>query len=67
MSKNKLGIPCFDIDIKLKNKKEARKYAKRLIEKIRYICNKKKCSNSDSILKKAIKDKLSSEKVNIDL
>lgn len=44
MSKSKLGMSSFDIDIKFKDKEEARRYAKRLIEKIRYICNRKKWS-----------------------
>lgn len=44
MSKSKLGMSSFDIDIKFKDKEEARRYAKRLIEKIRYICNKKEWS-----------------------
>lgn len=44
MSKSKLGMSSFDIDIKFKDKDEARRYAKRLIEKIRYICNKKNWS-----------------------
>lgn len=41
MSKSKLGMSSFDIDIKFKDKEEAIRYAKRIIEKIRYICNKK--------------------------
>lgn len=41
MAKSKLGMSSFDIDIKFKDKDEARRYAKRLIEKIRYICKKK--------------------------
>lgn len=41
MSKSKLGMSSFDIDIKFKDKDEAYRYAKRLIEKIRYISNKK--------------------------
>ena len=44
MAKSKLGMSSFDIDIKFKDKEEARKYAKRLIEKIRHICNKKEWS-----------------------
>lgn len=44
MAKSKLGISSFDIDIKFKDKDEARRYAKRLIEKIRYICKKKNWS-----------------------
>ena len=44
MAKSKLGMSSFDIDIKFKDKEEARRYAKRLIEKIRYICNKKEWS-----------------------
>lgn len=41
ISKSKLGMSSFDIDIKFKDKDEVGRYAKRLIEKIRYICNKK--------------------------
>ena len=41
MAKSKLGMSSFDIDIKFKDKEEARRYAKRMIEKKRYICNKK--------------------------
>ena len=44
MSKSKLGMSSFDIDIKFKDKEEAIRYAKRIIEKIRYICNKKSWS-----------------------
>ena len=44
MAKSKLGMSSFDIDIKFKDKEEARRYAKRLIEKIRYICKKKNWS-----------------------
>ncbi len=44
MAKSKLGMSSFDIDIKFKDKEEARKYAKRLVEKIRYICKKKNWS-----------------------
>ena len=44
MAKSKLGMSSFDIDIKFKDKDEARRYAKRLIEKIRYICKKKNWS-----------------------
>lgn len=44
MAKSKLGMSSFDIDIKFKDRDEAYKYAKRLIEKIRYICNKKNWS-----------------------
>lgn len=44
MAKSKLGMSSFDIDIKFKDKEEARRYAKRLIEKIRYVCNKKEWS-----------------------
>lgn len=44
MAKSKLGMSSFDIDIKFKDKDEARRYAKRLIEKIRYICRKKNWS-----------------------
>lgn len=40
MAKSKLGMSSFDIDIKFKDKDEARRYAKRLVEKIRYICRK---------------------------
>lgn len=40
MAKSKLGMSSFDIDIKFKDKEEARRYAKRLVEKIRYICKK---------------------------
>lgn len=41
MAKSKLGMSSFDIDIKFKDKEEARRYAKRLIQKIRDICTKK--------------------------
>lgn len=41
MAKSKLGMSSFDIDIKFKDKEEARKYAKRLKEFIRYTCKKK--------------------------
>ena len=44
MAKSKLGMSSFDIDIKFKDKDEARRYAKRLIEKIRYICKKRNWS-----------------------
>lgn len=44
MAKSKLGMSSFDIDIKFKDKDKARRYAKRLIEKIRYICKKKNWS-----------------------
>lgn len=44
MAKSKLGMSSFDIDIKFKDKEEARRYAKRLVEKIRYICKKKNWS-----------------------
>ncbi|MCI8778280.1 MAG: hypothetical protein HFI87_03950 [Bacilli bacterium] len=44
MAKSKLGMSSFDIDIKFKNKEEARRYAKRVLEKIRYICKKKNWS-----------------------
>ena len=44
MAKSKLGMSSFDIDIKFKNKDEAMKYAKKLIEKIRYTCKKKNWS-----------------------
>ncbi len=44
MAKSKLGMSSFDIDIKFKDKDEARRYAKRLVEKIRYICKKKNWS-----------------------
>ncbi len=40
MSKSKLGISSFDLDIKFKDKDEAYRYAKRLKEFIRYTCNK---------------------------
>lgn len=40
MSKQKLGMYSFDIDIKFKDKAEAKRYAKRLIENIRYISKK---------------------------
>ena len=46
MAKSKLGMSSFDIDIKFKDKDEARRYAKRLIEKIRYICKKKNWSTT---------------------
>ena len=36
MSKSKLGISSFDLDIKFKDKDEAYRYAKRLKEFIRY-------------------------------
>lgn len=44
MAKSKLGMSSFDIDIKFNDKDEAYRYAKRLIEKIRYICKKKSWS-----------------------
>jgi len=44
MAKSKLGMSSFDIDIKFKDKEEARKYAKRVLEKIRCICKKKNWS-----------------------
>ena len=44
MAKSKLGMSSFDIDIKFKDKEEARRYAKRVLEKIRYICKKKNWS-----------------------
>ena len=44
MAKSKLGMSSFDIDIKFKDKDEARRYAKRVLEKIRYICKKKNWS-----------------------
>ncbi len=40
MSKSKLGISSFDLDIKFKDRDEAYRYAKRLKEFIRYTCNK---------------------------
>lgn len=44
MAKSKLGMSSFDVNIKFKDKDEARKYAKRLIEFIRYTCKKKNWS-----------------------
>lgn len=44
MAKSKLGMSSFDIDIKFKDKEEARRYAKRVLEKIRYVCKKKNWS-----------------------
>lgn len=44
MAKSKLGLYSFDIDIKFKDKEEAMKYAKKVIEKIRYTCKKKNWS-----------------------
>ena len=41
MVKSKLG---FDIDIKFKDKEEAMRYAKKIIEKIRQTCKKKNWS-----------------------
>lgn len=41
MSKSKLGISSFDLNMKFKDKEEAIKYAKRLKEFIRYTCKKK--------------------------
>lgn len=41
MSKSKLGISSFDLNMRFKNKDEAIKYAKRLKEFIRYTCKKK--------------------------
>lgn len=41
MSKSKLGISSFDLNMRFKDKEEAIKYAKRLKEFIRYICIKK--------------------------
>ena len=38
MAKKRLGISSFDLQIKFKDKDEAYKYAKRLIEHIRYVC-----------------------------
>lgn len=40
MSKSKLGISSFDLNIKFKDRNEAYKYAKRLKEFIRYMCKK---------------------------
>jgi|GEM_PF-6287494 len=40
MASKKLGISSFDLDMKFKDINEARRYAKRLIEHIRYMCNK---------------------------
>ena len=40
MSKSKLGISSFDLNVKFKDRDEAYKYAKRLREFIRYICKK---------------------------
>lgn len=44
MSKSKLGISSFDIDIKFKDKEEAYKYAKRFIQKVNDLCHKKNWS-----------------------
>lgn len=41
MSKSKLGISSFDLNMIFKDKDEAIKYAKRLKEFIRYTCKKK--------------------------
>ena len=41
MSKSKLGISSFDLNVRFKYKEEAMKYAKRLREFIRYTCKKK--------------------------
>ena len=41
MSKSKLGISSFDLNMRFKDKEEAIRYAKRLKEFIRYICKKK--------------------------
>lgn len=40
MASKKLGISTFDLDMRFKDINEARRYAKRLIEHIRYICDK---------------------------
>ena len=40
MSKSKLGISSFDLNVKFKDRDEAYKYAKRLKEFIRYMCKK---------------------------
>ena len=45
MSRSKLGISSFDLNIKFKDREEAYKYAKRLVEFIRYTCKKKKEKN----------------------
>ncbi len=41
MSKSKLGISSFDLNMRFKDKEEAIRYAKRLKEFIRYTCKKK--------------------------
>lgn len=41
MSKSKLGISSFDLNMRFENKEQAYKYAKRLKEFIRYTCKKK--------------------------
>ena len=41
MSKKKLGLSTFDLNIKFKSKEEAKKHAKSLIEFIRYNCKKR--------------------------
>lgn len=42
MAKKRLGISTFDLNIKFESKEEAYRYAKRLIEFIRYTCKKNK-------------------------
>ena len=41
MSKSKLGISSFDLNMRFENKEQSYKYAKRLKEFIRYTCKKK--------------------------
>lgn len=41
MASKKLGISTIDLNIKFKDKKESKDYARSLIEHIRYICDKK--------------------------
>lgn len=50
MSKKKLGISSFDIAKKFKDKDEARRYAKRLIEFIRYTCNNNKSWSAEAMV-----------------
>ncbi|MFA7689146.1 MAG: hypothetical protein WCX96_03575, partial [Bacilli bacterium] len=40
MARKKLGIGSIEINKKFKDKEEAYRYAKRLIEHIRYVCKK---------------------------
>lgn len=44
MAKSKLGMSSFDIDIKFNDRDKAKRYAKKLIEFIRYTCKKRSWS-----------------------